>query len=327
MISFDREAPGGGVDAYTVMENSKAEIIFTVYLKQLIQAEPKMQAEENVQVELFLYAPDGQETARMSIKTTPEHEAKATENCWSVSTRTLLIYPHLWQGTLTPVLYQVEAMITSGEKQLDVMRFVYPICTMRQVESADFLLNDRPYTLHAVRYVIPGKDDHISNGYVISMDKFAADLEIMQELGANCICPDFFPTEPQFYELCLKKGMILWKLTGETEKVPLFCGGEKALLSDDGSRKRDSFYLYQACWSSKKVLHICHNRQVPRPGSFASVIVYSNQKKVALYVNGVLQEFKESSPSFLFEDIPVRGEYTIVSVQAGDCFASVTWSV
>ena len=344
MVSFDREAPGGGVDAHTVMENSKAEIIFTVYLKQLVQAEQKAQTEhgvqeepnreeKNVQVELFLYDPDGEETARMSIKITPEDVAKATQSCWSVSTRTLLIYPHLWQGTLTPVLYQVEAMITSGEKQLDVMRFVYPICTMRQVESADFLLNDRPYTLHAVRYVIPRKNDHISdgfstsNGYGISMDKFAADLEIMQELGANCICPDFFPTEPQFYELCLKKGMILWKLTGETEKVPLFCGGEKALLSDDGSRKRDSFYLYQACWSSKKVLHICHNRQVPRPGSFASVMVYSNQKKVALYVNGVLQEFKESAPRFLFEDIPVRGEYTIVSVQAGDCFASVTWNV
>ena len=332
MISFDREAPGGGVDAYTVTENSKAEIIFTVYLKQASEGDVQVQGgehtqaavqtvesarpQEKLQVELFLYDPNGQEAARMCVKTMPQEEA-----CWTVNTRTLLIYPRMWQGTLVPVLYQVEALITNGEKQLDALRFVYPICTMRQVEGTDFLLNDRPYTLHAVKYGIPRADG------CLSMEKFAADLEIMQELGANCICPDHFPTEPQFYELCLKKGMILWKLTGEAEEIPLFCGGEKALMSDDGRRKRDSFYLYQACWSNGKVLHICHNRQVPRPGSLASVMVYSNQKKVALYVNGVLQEFKESSPRFLFEDIPVRGEYTIVSAQAGDCFASVTWNI
>ena len=327
MINFDREAPGGGVDAYTVMENSKAEIVFTVYLRQLVAEKQEKEGslqqtdagageqngeEEAVQVELYVYDSCGQETGRMCVKAGMEKS--------SVNTRTLLIYPQLWQGTQNPVLYRVEALLTQGEKQLDVLRFVYPIFTTRQLEGTEFLLNDRPYTLHAVRYQIP------KEARDFSMEKFAAHLDSMLELGANCICPDHFPTEPRFYELCLKKGIILWKLTGEAKGIPLFCGGEKALLSEDGSRRRDSFYLYQARWSSQKVLHICRNKQVPRPGSTASVVIYSNQKKVALYVNGRLQEFKESAPRFVFEDIPVKGEYTIVSAQAGDCFASVTWN-
>ena len=151
------------------------------------------------------------------------------------------------------------------------------------------------------------------------------DLNLLLELGANCICPDRFPKDSVFYEKCLEKGMILWKLTAKDASIPSFVSDEHSLVSADRLRKKDLFYYYQALWSNQEVLHICPPEQACRSGTTACAVVYSNQKKVALYVNGILQEFKQTPPKFIFEDIMLKGEHPVISVQAGECFASFTW--
>ncbi len=304
MILFDKEAPGGGVDAYTVIENGKAEIYFTVYLAGDSEPEPHCP----VNVEITIYDPKGREAARMRL------HPKAAE---TLTTRTLIIYPQLWQSVDNPLLYHVRALIIAGEKVVDLKEFPYPICSMHCIPGKGFFLNHKPFALRAVR--CPMTKDW--------RQYLEEDLELLLELGANCICPDRFPRDSMFYEKCLEKGMVIWKLADETPSIPRLWGGDKPLVSADRLRRQDIFYYYQANWSNREVLHICSHEKTPRPGTTASAVIYSNQKKVALYVNGVLQEFKQSPPEFVFEDIPVAGEHMVVSVQAGECFASVTWSI
>lgn len=312
MIIFDKEAPGGGVDAYSVIENGKAEVRFTIYLTQAARQDSALPSGESgaSRVELTMYDPKGREAARMVLKA----EGVLPE---ALTTRTLLIYPQLWQSVDSPLLYRVRALLLAGEEIADRKEFVYPICSMSSIGGKGFFLNDKPFTLHAVRYPV-------TSNWREYLEK---DLDILLELGANCICPDRFVRDSMFYEMCLHKGLIIWKLAGGGDRLPLLWGDQKALLSHDRLRRKDLFYYYQACWSDRDVLHICSHARTPRPGTTASAVVYSNQKKVALYVNGILQEFKQSPPEFIFEDIPVKGEHTVISAQAGECFTSVTWSV
>ncbi len=310
MIRFDKEAPGMGVDAATVMGNGKAEISFSVYLTQGTETQvPKGEGEENRRfVEITMYDPDGKQAARMRLKVPSQCREALT-------TRTLLVYPQLWQSVENPRVYRVEALLVAGEQIVDQKSFLYPVCEMQCIPGKGFFLNNRPLNLNAVRYKVSREwQNHLEE-----------DLDIFLELGANCICPDRFPKNSMFYEKCIQKGLILWKLMGKEERVPLFAGEEGALLCADRLRRRDLFYKYQACWSKREVLHICD--PVRMPGRTASLVVYSNQKKAALYVNGMLHEFKQTPPEFIFEDIPAKGDHTVLSVQAGERITSVTWSL
>lgn len=98
-------------------------------------------------------------------------------------------------------------------------------------------------------------------------------------------------------------------------------GGEpgmnhKGLVTFDRKTKKDSFYLYKAWWSDEAFVHICSKRFVERTGSTATVKVYSNQRTVALYVNGNKVGEQTGEHVFTFK-VPLNGELHIQAV-AGD---------
>ena len=99
-------------------------------------------------------------------------------------------------------------------------------------------------------------------------------------------------------------------------------GGEpgmnhKGMVSFDRKTKKDAFYLYKAAWSKEPFVHICGSRYVDRPEAVAKVKVYSNQSKVALYVNGKLVEEKTGKRVFEFK-VPLEGNAELKAV-AGNC--------
>ena len=93
----------------------------------------------------------------------------------------------------------------------------------------------------------------------------------------------------------------------------------KGLVTYDRKTKKDSFYLYKAAWSDEPFVHITSKRYVKRAEKNIKVKVYSNQKKVALFVNG--KKLAESEGSRVFEfDVPLRlVGATRVEAVAGDC--------
>lgn len=92
----------------------------------------------------------------------------------------------------------------------------------------------------------------------------------------------------------------------------------KGLITYDRKIKKDAFYIYQAYWATKPMVHICGRRYVNRSHEATTVKVYSNLNSVTLFVNG--EEFKtlEGNKVFTFENVPLAlGENTI-SVKASE---------
>ena len=98
-------------------------------------------------------------------------------------------------------------------------------------------------------------------------------------------------------------------------------GGEpgmnhKGLVTFDRKTKKDSFYLYKAWWSEDPFVHICAKRFAERTRSEIEVKVYSNQKSVALFVNGEKLAEQTGEHVFTFK-VKLNGE-TKVQAVAGD---------
>ncbi len=91
----------------------------------------------------------------------------------------------------------------------------------------------------------------------------------------------------------------------------------KGLVTIDRKTKKDSYYIYQAYWSKKPMVHICGKRYAKRGGKTAEMKVYSNQPSVALYVNGELIEEKHGEKVFTFTVSLERGFNRILADAGG----------
>jgi len=100
-------------------------------------------------------------------------------------------------------------------------------------------------------------------------------------------------------------------------------GGEngqnhKGLMTFDRKYKKDSFFAYKAWLNPEPMVHICGKRYVDRVEDTTKVTVYSNQKTVELFANGVSLGVQEHNglPFFYF-DVPNAGTTKLVA-KAGD---------
>lgn len=91
----------------------------------------------------------------------------------------------------------------------------------------------------------------------------------------------------------------------------------------DRKTKKDSYYVYQAYWSKKPMVHLCGRRYAQRAGETTEIRVYSNQPTVALYLNGELAEEKTAEKVFVFTVALKDGFNTVLAV-AGDLKDSMT---
>lgn len=96
---------------------------------------------------------------------------------------------------------------------------------------------------------------------------------------------------------------------------------QKGLVTMDRKLKKDAFYLYKAYWSREPFVHVCGSRYVDRAESVTEVKVYSNQPKIALFVDGKLLAEQESKHVFRFQ-VPISGEHT-VEAKAGELSSSI----
>lgn len=97
----------------------------------------------------------------------------------------------------------------------------------------------------------------------------------------------------------------------------------KGLVTIDRKTKKDSYYVYQAYWSKKPMIHLCGRRYAQRAGETTEVRVYSNQPMVALYLNGKLVEEKSADKVFVFK-VALEHGFNILVACAGDLKDSIT---
>lgn len=101
----------------------------------------------------------------------------------------------------------------------------------------------------------------------------------------------------------------------------------EALLAADGRTLTERYYYYQAKWNSEPVLYPALSTLHRQENGLLSLTIYSNQKKVVLYVDGVLFLFQSAAsgdPEFIFEDIPVAKLPLHLAAEAGNLSISLT---
>lgn len=90
----------------------------------------------------------------------------------------------------------------------------------------------------------------------------------------------------------------------------------KGLVSIDRRVKKDAFYAYKAWWSEEPFIHLCGSRYVDRTEEETEIKVYSNRKKVALYVDGSFAGEQAGEHIFIFK-VRISGEHEILA-RSGD---------
>ena len=97
----------------------------------------------------------------------------------------------------------------------------------------------------------------------------------------------------------------------------------KGLVTIDRKTKKDSYYVYQAYWSKKPMVHLCGKRYAQRAGETTEIRVYSNQPTVTLYVNGEAAEEKSANKVFVFH-VALKDGSNVILAQAGEVKDSMT---
>ena len=97
----------------------------------------------------------------------------------------------------------------------------------------------------------------------------------------------------------------------------------KGLMTIDRKTKKDSYFVYQAYWSRKPMIHVAGRRYARRAGETTEIRVYSNQPEVALYLNGRLVEEKSADRVFVFT-VALHEGFNVITARAGDLRDSIT---
>ena len=94
---------------------------------------------------------------------------------------------------------------------------------------------------------------------------------------------------------------------------------QKGLVTMDRKLKKDAFYLYKAAWNHDEAfVHLCGSRYTDRCGEQTEIVIYSNQKKVTLYVDKKLAGVQEGNRIFRFMIPLTEGEHEIYA-EAENC--------
>ena len=277
---------------------------------------------------------------------------------------TILLNPHIWKGWEDPYVYEVEVNFWQEGRIMETVRTYLTVRCVAFLPIRGFLLNEKEEELKAVYCVGEVTKKEFSllkelNANVLWLDNERAAIQ-KEKLSLKQILPDLQEKCDRAGILLCIDGRIEGGYCCERgEKVDLrevLCEKKVPLLYRDWGRKSlagvaeinvlyenrgrtDLFYYYKACWSRIPFVHICnvqrgnvysHIEKTDNEQRFESaegtitVTVYSNQKKVALYVDGYLFEYKQGPPDFKFEDISLKHCQTVFTAQAGECSISVT---
>jgi len=234
----------------------------------------------------------------------------------------IILHPHLWQGTEEPYLYRVRvSLMERNDYVADTIETSIAFRTFREMGPKGWFLNNKLFLIRAVAYRIPDRTIKDSSAEASRTAQIRQELLFIRQMGANTICP-MGEQDRKFCEMCDEVGLVVW--CGNAGEIPWFRGAENSLFTERGNFPTDLYYYYKACWSREPFVYISRDSFLYQQNGNAKLTVYSNQRKVALYVEGVLFEFQSGGPVYIFEEIPVRGIPLMLAAETGECEMSLT---
>lgn len=273
----------------------------------------------------------------------------------------LLLRPHLWDGMRDPYVYRVKAQGRFGasehgdkagvtadeetagavEEMADTTEMFWQqelaIYDVHVIDKKGIFLNEKEFLPHEAAYGLPPQ---ISDAGTRE-EQMRRDLERLARMGVNVIRLEGTGSGTggrdsrsvhAFYRLCRRRGFLTGDLWIRPENLPVYRGlpGETtsdALLAADGRTLTERYYYYQAKWSNEPVLYPALSTLHRQENGLVSLTMYSNQKKVVLYVDGVLFLFQTAGagdPKFIFKDIPVAKLPLHLAAETGNLSISLT---
>lgn len=93
----------------------------------------------------------------------------------------------------------------------------------------------------------------------------------------------------------------------------------KGLMTFDRKTKKDSFYLYQAYWTEKPMIHIASKRYSMRAADAMDIKVYTNQTgSVTLFADGKEVASMPAGKVVIFKDVALHDGVNRFEVKAGE---------
>lgn len=297
MTRFDRTAPGEGMMVYSRIENGKAYLEFQFFLK-------RDKAEEACLADIRVYDRSGELALEIAYPLKEEEPAKG-----------MLLHPRLWRGASDPYQYTVKVELVG-----DILEKQLPLRTFEKLPGKGYFLNGEAFSICPVSYSLPQQlSSDIAASVLSRREQIQRELQLFKQMGANTVCLQLPEYDEELAQLCDGMGFLVW--CGVAGKG---IAGRDDLLLPQTSAPTDLYYYTKARWSREPFLYIVSKSLKRQKNGNYSLLVYSNQKRVALYVEGILFEFQAGAPEFLFEEIPAAKHPLQLTAETGECRVSMT---
>lgn len=245
-----------------------------------------------------------------------------------------LLHPHLWEGGESPYLYRLEIYgaygadevcgtygIDQRAKREILVSLPFPVRELTMLSENKNLLNGHPFVPKEVYYKNMGIP---AGGEECFWEQIERRLLHLAGMGANTLILEdiagMSPEETLILQGYCDKAGVLFKVGVDR---PEGCVSGDSLFSAEGCPSA-VYYLQRARWSSHPFVYIHAGSLQRQSDGLYRITVYSNQQKVALFVNGAVFGFQSDGPEFVFQDIPAKGFPLLLAAEAGGSNMSVT---
>lgn len=113
---------------------------------------------------------------------------------------------HLWHGLEDPYMYEAEIHLIYNNQSVDSIKIPFGFRTYEIDPEKGFILNGKSYPLRGVSRHQDFKDI----GNALLKEHHDQDMDLILDLGANTIRLAHYQHDPYFYDLCDKKGLVVW---------------------------------------------------------------------------------------------------------------------